>query len=636
MAIITLDKASLAFGHHKLLDQINFSIEKNDKFGLIGRNGAGKSSFLKALAGNIALDSGKIHYQSGIKLVYLAQEPNLNSENTTTEELMSGLGEVTESLRKYNAIIDKMATEYTDELLDELTEAQHELDSNNGWNIKNLVDKTITELELSADRLIGDMSGGMKKKVAIAKALVSNPDILLLDEPTNHLDINAIEWLEKVIKNFAGSVLLITHDRRFLDNTIEKILELDRGQLRNYPGNYAKYQETKARELEDESKTNSEFDKLLAQEEVWIRKGIQARRTRNEGRVRQLEELRRLRAERRDHLGQVKLLVDTNTTSGKIVAEIENIDVNFGERNIIKDFSSKILRGEKIGLIGANGVGKTTLLKAVLGELTPVKGKITLGTKLEVAYFDQLREQLDEESTIADVIGQGQDFVFINGYKKHIATYLEEFLFEPARFRSPVKSLSGGERNRLLLARLFSKPANVLVLDEPTNDLDMDTLEVLESLLSNYTGTIFLVSHDREFLDNVVTSSWVFLGDGHVLNYSGGFSDWQGYKDTYNAIHKANIEAEKTKVKPIANSQAVATNKPAVKLTFKEKQELEQLPNLIATLETEQQELQNKLLDVSIYKENPILANQYSERITEIDDELMDAFAKWEELEAKK
>lgn len=639
-----MDKLSLAFGHHQLLDKVSLALEKNDKYGLIGRNGAGKSSLLKVLAGAHAADDGRIHYQDGLKIVYLAQEPDLNPENTIFQEVMSGLGNLTQTLQGYYAILDQMAVDYSDELLEQMTTLQHELEHHNGWVVKNLIDKTLSELSLDGHQLVGDLSGGMRKKVALAKALVSNPDVMFLDEPTNHLDVFAIEWLEQIINNFAGAIVLITHDRRFLDNTVTKILELDRGSLRSYPGNFTKYQELKARQLADEAKSNAEFDKLLAQEEVWIRKGIEARRTRNEGRVRRLEQLRNTRKERRDHIGSVKIQIDSAANSGKIVAEVEHIKVAFGDKVIINDFSTKILRGDKIGLIGSNGIGKTTLLKTILGEITPVAGKIKLGSKLEVAYFDQLRQQLDDDKTIQEVIGQGQDYIFINGARKHIATYLEEFLFDPARFRSPVGSLSGGERNRLLLARLFSQPANVLVMDEPTNDLDMDTLELLEELLANFPGTVFLVSHDREFLDNVVTQSWVFLGEGNILEFSGGYSDWFSYKDRYFAEFYSAAKASVVVTEPSSTtntasaSSVTITPAPVVnrsKLSYKEKSELEQLPDLLAKLEAEQVELNQQLQDPELYKTDPDLATKYHARVAEIDDLLIEKLARWEELEAR-
>ena len=638
MAIITVDKISLAFGHHQLLDKVSLALEKNDKYGLIGRNGAGKSSLLKLLAGTQAADDGRIHYQDGLKVIYVAQEPDLTPTNTIFQEVMGGLGNLKQILQDYAETLDKMAVDYSDEILEHLTELQQELEHNNGWAVKNLIDKTLSELGLDEHQLIGDLSGGVRKKVALAKALVASPDVIFLDEPTNHLDVFAIEWLEQVINNFNGAIILITHDRRFLDNTVTKILELDRGALRTYPGNFTKYQDIKARQLADEAKSSAEFDKLLAQEEVWIRKGIEARRTRNEGRVRRLEQLREIRSARRDQLGSVKLQIDNAQASGKIVAEVEHIRVEFGNKVVINDFSSKILRGDKIGLIGSNGIGKTTLLKTILGEIEQTSGTIKLGSKLEVAYFDQLRQQLDDNSTIQEVIGQGQDYIFINGFRKHIATYLEDFLFDPARFRSPVSSLSGGERNRLLLARLFSQPANVLVLDEPTNDLDMDTLELLEELLANFPGTVFLVSHDRAFLDNVVTQSWVFLGEGNILEFSGGYTDWFAYKDKYFAEYYRNQQAEKNISSSVTTKDSVvksAANNSANKLSYKEKSELEKLPKLLAELENEQGKLNQQLQDPQLYKDTPDLATQYHARVAEIDELILANLARWEELEAK-
>ncbi len=626
MAIITIDKASLAFGHYTLLDKVSFGIEKGDKIGLIGRNGAGKSSLLKALATTIKLDDGQIYYTEGTKVVYVPQEPILDPKHTIFNEVFSGLGEVRQLLSEYYEILDRMATDYTDDLLDTLNDLQEKLEHANAFASKNLIDKVLTDLGLDGHQSVGELSGGVKKKVAIARALVAQPDVLLLDEPTNHLDITATLWLEKVVNDFNGTVVLITHDRTFLDKTVNKIIELDRGRLNVYPGSFAKYQEYKAQQLADEAKINHEFDKFLAQEEVWIRKGIEARRTRNEGRVRRLEQLRVDRAARRDRVGKVNFQVDRGSLSGKIVAELDKVNIRFDNRNIVKNFTTTVMRGDKVGLIGPNGIGKSTLLKIILGEQEPDNGTTKLGTKVEIAYFDQFREQLDEEATIAEVVSQGQDFIEVNGRKIHVATYLEDFLFAPARFRSQVKSLSGGERNRLLLARLFSRPANVLVLDEPTNDLDIETLELLEELLINYTGTVFLVSHDRAFLDNVVTQSYVFMGDGDILELAGGYSDWLDYK---------------VRMLPLSNTNKIVSNtkepqvikKSRSKLSFKEKTELESLPKILETLEEEQGILQQKLADVNLYKTDSEKAIQYQTRLAQIDEELLVKLARWEELE---
>ena len=626
MAIITIDKASLAFGHYTLLDKVSFGIEKGDKIGLIGRNGAGKSSLLKALANTIKLDDGQIYYTEGTKVVYVPQEPILNPKHTIFNEVFSGLGEVRQLLSDYYDVLDKMATDYTDDLLNTLNDLQEKLEHTNAFASKNLIDKVLTDLGLDGHQNVGELSGGVKKKVAIARALVAQPDILLLDEPTNHLDITATLWLEKIVNDFNGTVVLITHDRTFLDKTVHKIVELDRGRLNVYPGSFAKYQEYKALQLADEAKINHEFDKFLAQEEVWIRKGIEARRTRNEGRVRRLEQLRVDRAVRRDRVGKVNFQVDRGSLSGKIVAEIEKVNISFDNRNIVKNFTTTVMRGDKIGLIGPNGIGKSTLLKIILGEQKPDNGITKLGTKVEIAYFDQFREQLDEEATIAEVVSQGQDFIEVNGRNIHVASYLEDFLFAPARFRSQVKSLSGGERNRLLLARLFSRPANVLVLDEPTNDLDIETLELLEDLLINYTGTVFLVSHDRTFLDNVVTQSYVFLGGGEILELAGGYSDWLDYKSRIAPIANTN------KTVPNAKEPQIIKNSRS-KLSFKEKTELDGLPKILELLEEEQAMLQQKLADVNLYKTDPEKVIQYQTRLTQIDGELLVKLARWEELE---
>ena len=627
MAIITIDKANLAFGHHTLLDKVSFGIEKGDKIGLIGRNGAGKSSLLKALAGTIALDDGQIYFADGIKVVYVPQEPQLDPQHTIFNEVFSGLGDVRDLLTAYYELLDKMAVDYADDLLDHLNDLQEKLEHSNAWAAKSLIDKVLSELGLDGHQHVSELSGGLKKKVALAKALVAGPDVILLDEPTNHLDIVATLWLEKVVNDFNGTVVLITHDRTFLDKTVNKIIELDRGKLNIYPGSFAKYQEYKAQQLADEDKINREFDKFLAQEEVWIRKGIEARRTRNEGRVRRLEELRVARAERRDRVGKVNFQVDRGSLSGKIVTELEKINISFGDKKIVKDLTTTIMRGDKIGLIGPNGIGKSTLLKVILGELIPDSGTAKLGTKIEIAYFDQFREQLDEEATISEVVSQGQDFLEVNGRRLHVATYLEDFLFAPARFRSQVKSLSGGERNRLLLARLFSRPANVLVLDEPTNDLDIETLELLEELLINYAGTVFLVSHDRTFLDNVVTQSYIFQGEGKILEFAGGYTDWQEYKTK--VLDVVAVSSTKT-----YSAKTVEIPKPQrSRLSYKDKLELESLPAILEKLEQEQSELQQKLADVTLYKSSPEVAQQYQIRLAEIDDELLLKLSRWEELE---
>ncbi|MBP9742373.1 MAG: ATP-binding cassette domain-containing protein [Burkholderiales bacterium] len=631
MALITLDKLSLAFGHYPLFNNITLGIERSDKIALIGRNGSGKSSLLKTIAGVITPDSGQVYITRGTKVVYVAQEPELNPNNTVFAEVLTGLGEATNLLTTYYALIDQINHDATVDMLHELTILQEKLEHENAWNATALIDKVLSELNLDGKALISQLSGGSKKRVAIARALIATPDVLLLDEPTNHLDIASIVWLEKTINDFKGCIVLITHDRHFLDKTVNKIIELDRGELNVYLGNFAKYRELKARQLADEAKTNREFDKFLAQEEVWIRKGIEARRTRNEGRVKRLEQLRIEHQARHLQMGQVNFQVDSGKLSGKIVAQLKGVSLSFAEKIILKNFSTTILRGDKIGLIGPNGIGKSTLLKIILGEeIKPDLGTAILGTKIEVAYFDQFREQLDEEATLADMVSQGQDFLEINGRRLHIASYLQEFLFAPARFRSQVKSLSGGERNRLLLARLFSRPANVLILDEPTNDLDIETLELLEDLLINYTGTVFLVSHDRAFLDNVVTQSYIFTGNGNIVEINGGYSTWLNYASKSNLVLNGQPKA-------IANNKRdSADKKRSQKLSYKEQRELEELPVLLEKLEQEQANLQQKLLISDLYKSQPKTAQEYQMRISQIDKELAEKLTRWEELENKR
>ena len=505
MAVLSLSNAHLAFGHVPLLDGANFSLETGDRVGLIGRNGTGKSSMLKVLAGLEKLDDGLLQLEKGLTSVYVPQEPELRPEATIFDVVSEGVAEAKALRARYEAHDEN----------DDLGWVQERIEQIGAWNWEQRVDETLHRLGLDGERRVGELSGGLKKRVALARALVAQPDVLLLDEPTNHLDLDAIRWLEELLNGFKGSLLLITHDRAFLDNVANRIVELDRGQLRGYPGNFAAFQAAKAYELENEALANARFDKLLAQEEVWIRKGVEARRTRSVARVQRLHEMRAERHARRDVQGKVRLDVATGESSGKIVAELENVSKRFGDRLIVDGFTGTILRGDKVGLIGPNGAGKTTLLKMILGELPPDSGTVRLGTKMTVAYFDQMRDALNLNATLADTISPGSEWIEIGNQRKHVKSYLGDFLFSPARADSPVSSLSGGERNRLLLARLFARPANVLVLDEPTNDLDIETLELLEELLAEYDGTVFLVSHDRRFLDIVVNSTFVSEGVGY-------------------------------------------------------------------------------------------------------------------------
>lgn len=651
MPLLILEKASLAFGHHALLDHVEFQLDAGERVGLIGRNGGGKSSMLRALAGEIKLDDGKVWRTPGLRLAYVPQEPLLNSDNTVFQEVSHGLGEISRVLLDYHEVShalghpDESGRGDMDALLERLQDLQTKLEAQDGWNFQARVETAIQKLNLPEDALISSLSGGLKKRVALARALVTTPEVLLLDEPTNHLDFSSIEWLEGLLKEFSGSVIFVTHDRRFLDNVTTRIIELDRGKLASFPGSFAAYQIKKAEMLEVEVTHQQKFDKVLAQEEIWIRQGVQARRTRNEGRVRRLEQLRLERAARRDRAGTIKLNVDSGERSGKLVAELINVSKSYTHKKIIDDFSCRIMRGDRVGLLGPNGAGKSTLLKIILGELQPDSGTVHSGTKLAVAYFDQMREQLNEEATLIDTISPGSDFITIGDSKKHVISYLEDFLFPPQRARSPVESLSGGERNRLLLARLFARPANVMVLDEPTNDLDIETLELLEALLQEYQGTLFLVSHDRAFLDNVVTQVIAFEGDGQLREYAGGYEDWvraQAYADTRvrqeskaSAKNTAPASSKKSSA-PQVKMPGNAPAKSAVKLTANELRELDQLPAKIEKLEREQVTIAQRLSDPAIYRTHADEAKTLQARSTEIQQTLVQLMQRWEQLEGQK
>jgi ABC transport system ATP-binding/permease protein len=641
MPYITLENASLAFGHHALLDKAAFQLDAGERVGLIGRNGAGKSSMLKALAGEIKLDDGKVWTAQSARTVYVPQEPELNPSHTIYEAVAEGLGAVQKTLVAYHDVTHKMGepdADY-DALMKEMETLQHDLDAQNAWEMQSKIETVLTRLSLDADVLISTLSGGWRKRVALGRALVAEPEVLLLDEPTNHLDLEAILWLEELLLSFKGAVLFITHDRRFLNRLATRITELDRGKLTDFVGTYQNYLVKKEELLAIEATHAAKFDKVLAQEEAWIRQGIKARRTRNEGRVRQLERLRLERAARRDRQGNVKLNIDAGERSGKLVAELENVKKSYGDRTLINDFSTRILRGDRIGLLGPNGIGKSTLLKLILGEIEPDSGTIERGTNLNIAYFDQMREQLDEEATLADTISPGSDFVEIGTERKHVISYLEDFLFPPQRSRSPVKSLSGGERNRLLLARLFARPTNVLVLDEPTNDLDIDTLELLESLLQAYQGTLFLVSHDREFLENTVTQVIAFEGNGVLDEFGGGYDDWLRFSQQRNLEKTSNKgvpqkvgqkKAEHTKSEQIKSEQTKST---VQKLSFNEKKELDHLPLEIEALENAQAEITAQLTNPDIYREQPDLVNTLQTRLAAINTEIETKMERWEKLD---
>jgi ATP-binding cassette subfamily F protein uup len=628
MALITLLDAQLAFGHVPLLDHADFSLQSSERIGLIGRNGAGKSSFLKILGGLEKADDGVLQLQQNLRISYVAQEPSLDMDADVFTAASAGLSEVIAVRELYLSGAEGV----------DLDALQSQIEAYDAWNWEQRVEETLHRLHLDPTARVGSLSGGTRKRVALAQALVAAPDVLLLDEPTNHLDLDSIEWLEQLLIDFKGSVVTITHDRSFLDRVATRIIELDRGKLSSYPGNFAQYLIQKEEQLAQEAVISAKADKLLAQEEIWIRKGVEARRTRSQSRIGRLEALRASRSARREVQGSVNMDVAAGQSSGKIVAELTEATKSFGEKTVIRNFSGTILRGDKIGLLGPNGAGKTTLLKLILGELEPDSGKIRRGTNLQVAYFDQMRDKLDLDATLEDFISPGSEWIEIGKQRKHVKSYLGDFLFSPARANSPVRSLSGGERNRLLLARLFARPANVLVLDEPTNDLDIDTLELLEDLLQNYDGTVFLVSHDRTFLDNVVTSTIAFEGEGRWREYEGSVQDWliQSKRAREIAEQRAAAAPPAAAPAPKPAPAPVIDTRPVVKkkLAYKEQRELEALPALIASLEEEQERISALLaLDGgAIYASDASRATELAERHAQIDDDLLSALERQEEL----
>jgi ATP-binding cassette subfamily F protein uup len=626
MAYITLREVHLAFGGPALLDGANFNLERGERVCLIGRNGEGKSTLLKLIEGSLLPDTGEVSIQNGLTVSMLAQDVPMDS-GKVADIVADGAGEAAEVLRAYHEASDACVLGDMD-ACDRMGELQHKLDQLDGWALENKVNSILSKMGLDPNADLADLSGGRKRRVLLARALLTQPDVLLLDEPTNHLDVESIEWLEKFLLDQNNLTLLfISHDRSFVDSIATRIVELDRGTLRSYEGNYSRYLDLKAQQMEAEEKQNALFDKKLAEEEAWIRQGIKARRTRNEGRVRALKDLREQSKARRSQQGKVSMATQDANRSGKLVFDIENLSVTFGNNSpIIKGFSALVLRGDRIGLVGDNGVGKTTLIKAILGELEH-GGSVKTGTQLEVAYFDQLRNALDLEKTVMANVSEGSDFVDVNGNRRHIYSYLQDFLFSPERARTPVKALSGGERNRILLAKLLLKPSNLIVMDEPTNDLDMVTLELLEEMLGDYKGTLLLISHDRAFMDNVVTSTWVFDGKGNIDEYIGGYQDYLEQRPDDKVVD------QKSDVKK-AQAKADAASAPKkVKLSFKDQRELEQLPAEMEKLETEQSELSDKLADGSWFVKDANAATVASQRLAEIEELLLEKLERWDILE---
>ncbi|MBK8753476.1 MAG: ATP-binding cassette domain-containing protein [Candidatus Competibacteraceae bacterium] len=630
MPLLNIDNISIAFGAEKLLDGASFQLDPGERVCLIGRNGTGKTTLLRLLTGESLPDGGEIWRQPSLRVATLAQELPADTTATVFEVVAGGLEGLGALLAEYHEAAAQLAQDHAAEKMQHIERLQHELEARDGWRWQQRVETVISRLQLPADTPLAELSGGWRRRVLLGRALVCEPDVLLLDEPTNHLDLETIQWLEEELLAFRGGLLFVTHDRALLKRLATRLLELDRGLLTSWPGDYANFLEKKAAWLETEARHNAKFDKRLAQEEVWIRQGIRARRTRNEGRVRALLALREERRQRRERVGKASFELEQAETSGKLAIEAKKVSYAWRDEPLIRDFSVRIQRGDRIGLIGPNGCGKSTLLGLLLGRLTPNAGQVQTGTKLEIAYFDQLREQLDPEQTVLDSVAGGRETIEINGQRRHIISYLSDFLFTPQRVRSPIKSLSGGERNRLMLARLFSQPANLLVLDEPTNDLDLETLELLEELLLEFTGTLLLVSHDRAFLDNVVTSCLVFEGGGRIREYVGGYSDWLRQRPAPEAA----VAAAKPKVEP---KPAVPPLKlaPAGKLSFNERRELERLPARIEQLEQRQRDLHATTAAPAFYKQEPAIVARQLEELRALEAELETAYGRWEELEGR-
>lgn len=631
MDLIRISDAQLAFGTHPLLNGASAVIESGERVCIVGRNGAGKSSLLKVLDGEILLDDGVINRVSGLKISRLEQDPPKGASGSVFDYVAAGLPEVAKLLIDFHAISNQLAKDHDERILKRFEQLSHELDSKDGWRFETQIKQVLSQLGLEPEQKLESLSGGWLRKVALAKALVCDPQLLLLDEPTNHLDVASIEWLEKFLKEFKGAIVFISHDRAFIRAMATRILDLDRGELVSYPGNYEKYLEDKAHALKVEETQNALFDKKLAEEEAWIRQGIKARRTRNEGRVRALKALRVERKARVDVQGKADFNIESAQRSGKLVFEAKGLSHAFADKTICENFSTLVMRGDRVGLVGPNGVGKTTLLKLLFGQLAPTSGTVKQGVNLEVAYFDQYRSVLDEEASVQDNVADGKQEVNIGGRSRHVLGYLQDFLFPPARARSPVKALSGGEKNRLLLAKLFVKPSNVLVLDEPTNDLDVETLELLEEILASYHGTVLIVSHDREFIDNTCSSVWGFDGNGKITEIVGGFSDYEAYRDARADAEKLHEKQKETQ------SLQKETNKPLAKktnkLSYKLKLELEALPGLVEQYEEDIENLQQVVNSPEFFKQDSEKTQDVLNQLQQLESKLETAYARWEELE---
>jgi ATP-binding cassette subfamily F protein uup len=642
MPLVSLDGVSVAYGHVPLLDAVSLLVEQKERIAIIGRNGTGKSTLLRAISGEQVPDRGTVWLQPGIRVARLEQDVPLSDSRAVFDVVADGLGDLSELVSSYHHVALEVAQHGTEALLDRLGVLQHELEERDGWRVEQRIDFVLSHLGLPADAIVNTLSGGWRRRVLLARTLVAQPDVLLLDEPTNHLDIAAIEWLESFLAEYAGAVVFVTHDRAFLQRLATRVVELDRGALTSWPGDYQTFLRKKEEWLASEATHQVKFDKKLAEEEAWLRRGVKARRTRDEGRVRALLAMRDVRAARRERLGTVRLQVERADPSGKLVFEADNVSKGYGDRAVVSGLTTRIVRGDRIGLIGPNGAGKTTLLRLLLGEIAPDSGTVRQGANVMVAYYDQQREQLDPDRTVFDTVGDGNDTVTANGNTRHVHAYLEDFLFPPQRARSPVKALSGGERNRLLLARLFTRPANVLVLDEPTNDLDLETLELLEAQLAEWPGTLLLVSHDRAFLDNVVTSTLVFEGSGRVQEYVGGYEDWIRQRGVPQkpplapASEPGRAAAPRRAPDVIEQPAGRAKLDPdAKKLSFKERRELSELPARIESLESEHRALEARVASPSFYKEGGDTITQTLARLEELQRSLSEAYGRWADLDAR-